>query len=38
MYEVEKILKKLGRGKNVQYFVKWLGTQTNLIRGYLHLK
>ena len=25
MYEVEKILKKRGKGKNVQYFVKWLG-------------
>jgi transposase InsO family protein len=23
VYEVEKILKKRGRGKNVQYFVKW---------------
>ena len=25
VYEVEKILKKQGRGSNVQYFVKWLG-------------
>ena len=25
VYEVEKILKKRGRGKNVQYLVKWLG-------------
>ena len=25
VYEVEKILKKRGRGSNVQYFVKWLG-------------
>ena len=25
VYEVEKILKKRGRGENVQYFVKWLG-------------
>jgi hypothetical protein len=25
VYEVEKILKKRGRGNNVQYLVKWLG-------------
>ena len=25
VYEVEKILKKRGRGRNVQYLVKWLG-------------
>ena len=25
VYEVEKVLKKRGRGKNVQYLVKWLG-------------
>ena len=25
MYEIEKILKKRGKGKNVQYLVKWLG-------------
>ncbi len=25
VYEVEKILKKRGRGKNVQYLVKFLG-------------
>ena len=25
VYEVEKILKKHGRGRNVQYLVKWLG-------------
>ena len=25
MYEVEKILKKQGKGKNVQYLVKWSG-------------
>ena len=25
MYEVEKILKKRGKGKNVQYLVKWSG-------------
>lgn len=25
VYEVEMIFKKRGRGKNVQYFVKWLG-------------
>ena len=25
MYEVENILKKRGKGKNVQYLVKWLG-------------
>ena len=25
VYEVEKILKKRGRGDNVQYLVKWLG-------------
>ena len=25
VYEVEKILKKRGKGNNVQYFVKWLG-------------
>ncbi|XP_028397219.1 uncharacterized protein LOC114521028 [Dendronephthya gigantea] len=25
VYEVEKILKKRGRGDNIQYFVKWLG-------------
>jgi hypothetical protein len=25
VYEVEKILKKRGRGSNVQYLVKWLG-------------
>ena len=24
-YEIEKILKKRGKGKNVQYLVKWLG-------------
>ena len=38
VYEVEKILKKRGRGRNVQYLVKLLGTQANLIRGYLLLK
>jgi hypothetical protein len=25
VYEVEEILEKKGRGKNEQYFVKWLG-------------
>ena len=25
IYEIEKILKKRGKGKDVQYFVKWLG-------------
>ena len=25
VYEVEKIIKKRGRGRNVQYLVKWLG-------------
>ena len=25
VYEVEKILKKRGKGGNVQYFVKWSG-------------
>ena len=25
IYEVEKILKKRGRGRNIQYFVKWAG-------------
>ena len=25
VYEVEKILKKRGRGENVQYLVKWSG-------------
>ena len=25
VYEVEKTLKKRGRGRNVQYLVKWLG-------------
>ena len=25
VYEVEKILKKRNRGRNVQYLVKWLG-------------
>ena len=25
VYEIEKTLKKRGRGKNVQYFVKWTG-------------
>ena len=25
VYEVEKILKKEGKGKNEGYFVKWLG-------------
>ena len=24
-YDIEKILKKRGKGKNVQYFVKWVG-------------
>ena len=24
-YEIEKILKKRGKGKNVKYLVKWLG-------------
>ena len=28
MYEVEKILKKRGKGRNTQYFVKWLGYPT----------
>lgn len=28
VYEVEKILKKRGRGDNVQYLVKWLGYPT----------
>ncbi|CAB3997084.1 uncharacterized transposon-derived [Paramuricea clavata] len=27
VYEVEKILKKRGQGKNVHYFVKWLGRE-----------
>ena len=35
VYEVEKILKKRNRGRNVQYLVKWLGYLANLIRGYL---
>ena len=38
VYEVGKILKKHGRGRNVQYLVKWLGTLINLIPGYLLLK
>ena len=38
VYKVEKILKKRGRGRNVQYRVKCQGTQINLIRGYLLLK
>ena len=25
VYEIEKILRKRGNGKNVQYLVKWLG-------------
>ena len=25
VYEVEKVLKKRGRGRNVKYIVKWLG-------------
>ena len=25
VYEVEEVLKKKGKGKNEQYFVKWLG-------------
>ena len=25
IYEVEKIVKKRGKGKNLQYLVKWLG-------------
>ncbi len=25
VYEVEKIIKKRGKGKSLQYFVKWLG-------------
>jgi hypothetical protein len=25
VYEVEKIIKKRGKGQNVQYYVKWLG-------------
>ena len=28
MYEVEKIIKKKGKGRNIQYLVKWLGYPT----------
>jgi hypothetical protein len=38
VYEIEKILKKRGRGNNVHYIVKWLGYPINLIRGYPLLK
>ena len=30
VYEIEKVLKKRGRGKNVQYLVKWAGYPNSL--------
>jgi hypothetical protein len=38
VYEIEKILKKRGRGDNIHYFVKWLGYPNKFNHGYPPLR
>ena len=38
VYEVEKIIKNRGRGRHLQYLVKWLAYPNKFNSWYLHLK